>query len=156
MPSLWDMDEEREARMKEALETTPFVFVYGTLKRGFGNNRILSDSEFKGKATTVWNYAMFDAGVPFLMDIHDFGEDRYHSLSKPCRGEVFEVEDTSVMSRLDYLESEGTLYKRFLAEIKLDDGSDCVCWAYKTADDWPLSGAAIANVDPLGRYSWRD
>lgn len=32
---------------------TTLIFVYGTLKRGFGNNGLLRDAEFVGEATTV-------------------------------------------------------------------------------------------------------
>lgn len=41
----------------------PFIFaVYGTLKRGFGNNRLLRDAIFLGEHTTEPKYTMYSAG----------------------------------------------------------------------------------------------
>lgn len=41
----------------------PFIFaVYGTLKRGFGNNRLLADAKFIGTHTTEPEYTMYSSG----------------------------------------------------------------------------------------------
>lgn len=44
-------------------KTQPFIFaVYGTLKRGFGNNRLLRNATFLGTHTTEPKYTMHSAG----------------------------------------------------------------------------------------------
>ena len=67
------------------------IFVYGTLKRGYGNNRLLTDSEFLGEHSTSPSFDLIDGGVPFM--IH--GE-------FSVRGELYEV-DALTRDLLDYL-----------------------------------------------------
>ena len=42
------------------------VFVYGTLKSGYGNNHILKTSRLLGAAETIGKLRMFDAGFPVV------------------------------------------------------------------------------------------
>lgn len=85
------------------------VFVYGTLLSGMGNNTILKDSKYLGKATTSSNFRMLDVGW-FPGVIED-------PSGIPIHGEVYEVSDT-ILQRLDRLEGfrpedpENGLYNR--------------------------------------------
>lgn len=45
-----------------------YLFVYGSLKKGFENNSLLKKSIFKGKAFTIEKFGMFK---------HDFGNYPY-------------------------------------------------------------------------------
>ena len=83
------------------------VFVYGTLKRGFGNNRVLRDSEFLGSVTTQRSdLSLLNLGFPGLLEgLSDVP-------TGPVKGELFLVTDEKVMQGLDRLEGEGSLYFR--------------------------------------------
>lgn len=79
------------------------VFVYGTLKRGYGNNRLLDKAKFAGEHILP-GYKLYNAGFPVAREsIGDF-----------CKGEIFEIadDDKSTLRNLDYLEGEGRMYNR--------------------------------------------
>ena len=74
------------------------IFVYGTLKKGFGNNRILDNETFVGRDTiTGWN--MIDLG-PFPAIVAG---------TKHIIGEVWEVNS---LQELDLLEGFPSFYDR--------------------------------------------
>lgn len=83
------------------------VFVYGTLKRGYGNNRLLTRDGviFVGEATTEDTFDMMNSGFPVLVFNEDFG--------LPVKGEVYDIGDnTDILRSLDALEGEGVMYDR--------------------------------------------
>ena len=87
-------------------DTLDKVFVYGTLKSGYGNNRLLTGSLSLGAAYTLQTFRLFNAGFPV-----SFFEPKGH----PVLGELFEIPDDLLdvtISRLDSLESEGSMYRR--------------------------------------------
>jgi len=93
------------------------VFVYGTLKRGYGNyNRILKNtSQFMGEAVTLQKFDMLDSGFPVIMPNDD---------GNVVKGEVFRVHQIPVLDDLDRLEGEGSMYdrKEIEVELKPDNG----------------------------------
>lgn len=79
------------------------VFVYGTLKRGNFNNRILAGAAFIGKAKTAPIYRMLSNGAfPYLIHAGN---------GIPCHGEIYEVDDET-LARLDQLEGVPYHYVR--------------------------------------------
>ena len=92
------------------------VFVYGTLKRGYGNNRLLKDAVFLGKASTVDKWAMTGAGrsFPYMYTEHKEGE--------YVIGEVYLVDDSELAS-LDSLEGYPYHYTKQEIDILYDDDS---------------------------------
>jgi gamma-glutamylcyclotransferase (GGCT)/AIG2-like uncharacterized protein YtfP len=81
------------------------VFVYGTLKRGFANHRLMEGQEFIGAARTAPGYALYDlGGYPGMV--------ADPAAAEGVGGEVWSVDD-ECLSGLDVLEgtSEG-LYRR--------------------------------------------
>jgi len=97
-----------------------FVFVYGTLKRGFGNHALLSGARFVGRARTKHKYALYESGIPFLYP--------YESVSF-IKGEVYEVDDITLDS-LDALEGHPFWYRREKAPVILDNGKEVEAWIY--------------------------
>jgi gamma-glutamylaminecyclotransferase len=91
---------------------TQLVFVYGTLKRGYWNNGLLSRAKFLAEGTTVPDtFSMYDGGFPYV------------TKDGICRirGEVWEVTDALTMENLDRLEGVPHHYVRKEVEIELDD-----------------------------------
>lgn len=93
------------------------VFVYGTLKRGHHNHRILGPTpNFVGNAITNTKYKMLDAGFPVLLDI-TAGETGHF-----VEGEVYDV-DAITAKRLDQLEGKGRMYNRVRKYVRMGEGS---------------------------------
>src|SRR6201988_497777 len=85
------------------------VFVYGTLKSGFGNHYLLQGCAFIGHAATVPTYKMIENGFPVIMPDSD---------GKPLAGEIYTVDDET-LARLDQLKREGSSYDRKLIDVTL-------------------------------------
>ena len=96
------------------------LFVYGTLKRGEGNYRVLeqADAEFVAEAKTVERFPMTGQYVPFLHMEPGVG---HH-----VKGEIHAVKS---FTRLDQFEGAYTR-KPVLVETK--DKTQCWVWAYFT------------------------
>lgn len=82
-----------------------YVFVYGTLKKGFYNDHYLEDSPFMGNAQ-VKGELLNIGPFPALL-----GKKNDDSTPTWVQGEVYIV-DNETLARLDRLESEGSLYHR--------------------------------------------
>jgi gamma-glutamylaminecyclotransferase len=92
-----------------------FVFVYGTLKRGFPNfDAHMQAAKFLGPARTLDAYPLVIGGqwrTPFMID--EPGE------GSPVSGEVFGVDDNT-LALLDHLEGIGQPNGYHRAEITID------------------------------------
>ena len=113
----------RELRQDPAANT--LVFVYGTLKRGYGNNRLLRDGDarFIGEASTLFPYfRLYGRGIPFM------ALERDESRGLNVKGEVWEV-DPNCLQRLDWLEGHPHMYTRQTIEVLTDEGP-CQAEAY--------------------------
>lgn len=106
------------------------VFVYGSLKAGFGNNYLLETSRFVGKDTfkggTMHSLGAFPAVVP--------GEGVIH-------GEIYRV-SSKTLARLDRLEGHPNFYERRF--IKLESGKNAVMYFFK--------GRQLGEVIPNGDW----
>lgn len=101
------------------------VFVYGTLKKGFGNHRLLSGAVFVGEAVTVNNYALYVSGIPYAY--------KEETISK-IHGELYLV-DRETLQSLDMLEGHPDWYRREEVMINLKNNtstfSDLIsAWLY--------------------------
>jgi gamma-glutamylaminecyclotransferase len=92
------------------------VFVYGTLRAGERNHRLLEGAEFVGQARTAPCFRMVDLGS-FPAIVGDG--------STPIEGEVYDVDD-AMLARLDELEGHPRFYTR--TRIELDDGSEALAY----------------------------
>lgn len=92
-------------------ETGEYVFIYGTLKRGERNHRLLAGEQFVGEAVTEPLYRLYDCGAyPALV------EDGVHG--RVVRGEVYLV-GPATLCQLDALEAAPHLYQ--LLPVRLED-----------------------------------
>jgi len=80
-----------------------YVFVYGTLKKGYPNHRYLENSDFMGNATI--NGTLLDIGsFPALLP-------KKEGDNSQVIGEVYGI-DNETLANLDSLEGEGIMYHR--------------------------------------------
>ena len=113
------------------------VFVYGTLRPGHGNNRLLSKSFHIGKAVTnpADTSNMFlshlGCGIPFVVR-RTFEENINTPVSDVIVGDLYQVTDEE-LRRLDALESHPNWYCREEVNIKVAVGDGhlaTTAWMY--------------------------
>ena len=99
------------------------VFVYGSLKNGYGNNRLLQSSEYCGSdMTNSADFKMISL-CSFPGVIHS--ENGFH-----ISGELYRVDDRTLQT-LDRLESNGSFYSRELVKLKAFEED---AWMYVLMD----------------------
>lgn len=95
-----------------------YVFVYGTLKRGFSLHKYLRGARFLGEAE-LEGFLMYDLGwYPGIVP----GPGR-------VRGELYEV-SPALLAVLDEVEEEGEEYERRLLPVRLSDGCTIEAFVY--------------------------
>lgn len=82
------------------------LMCYGTLMRGWGNNRLLEGARFIGEAYSHKPYALANGGFPIAYTMEREG---FPLL--PIKGEVWEVDDNHI-ARCDRLEGHPDWYCR--------------------------------------------
>lgn len=70
------------------------IAAYGTLRKGWGNHRLLETSRFLGEYKTEPNYIMFDGIFPI---VEREGNTSIHV-------ELYETDDQDVINRINWLE----------------------------------------------------
>lgn len=132
------------------------VFVYGTLKQGYGNNRLLSSSEYLGTFETEELFLLGDVGFPYAFTREVFKKDaEVTDYFKPVLGEVYQVTDPKVMEHLDLLEGYGegddfNHYERRRAPIK---ELDIEPWMYVQPNPYFLNRIKLCQ-EYEGVWTW--
>ena len=98
-----------------------YVGVYGTLKCGHGNHRLLMSSTFIGKGKTNDRYPLTISSLPYLHKQENVG----HNVEV----EVYKV-DHPTLEQLDRLEGHPHFYKREVIEIRMNSGRLLSAWVY--------------------------
>lgn len=120
------------------------VAVYGTLKEGHGNHRLLLSSTLitKGKTDPIYDMVSM-GGFPSIIS----GE-------KSVDVEVYEV-TSLVLDSLDSLEGHPHFYKRDITHIVDEDGVDLEAYIYKVVqEDSILSRPRVQTTTPDGSITW--
>lgn len=124
------------------------LFVYGTLKKAYGNNVLLSGAKFIGEAITYKPYVLFNCGfpkaVPFSRD-----EEKFPML--PVIGEVFEI-DGYHLSRCDSLEGHPDWYVRKEVKVYLPHLEQEDTVMIYEMPEWPSHGSLCTIKD--NNYVW--
>jgi gamma-glutamylcyclotransferase (GGCT)/AIG2-like uncharacterized protein YtfP len=102
--------------------------VYGTLKRGRGNNRLLSGSEFVGAGKTKDKYLMTDCGFPQVYEKEYTPTDCEGYLTN-VTVEIFDVPDSQI-ARVDQLEGHPNWYCRKPIQVILNNGEEVTAEIY--------------------------
>lgn len=114
------------------------VAVYGTLKKGYGNNRLLDGTKFLGKGVTLDNLRMIDGGFPYAFS-------RPHIAGNPLVVEVYDGLTAEHERNLDALEGYPSHYTREIVEIELENGEVVLAWLYVAAHAPPKNAKFIAE-----------
>lgn len=136
---------------KDLLSVTPLVFVYGTLKYGYGNWKwCLSNEEYLGPSVTADRFVMGNVGFPYI-----FPEDKVSGLVdddllKPVLGDLFKVSDDQTMVRLDHLEGEGYHYHRKLIQTAQGE----TAWIYVNLDWQDMRRCYVCETTEDGEWLW--
>lgn len=96
-----------------------YLFVYGTLRRGYWNHHYIAHCRFIGKGLTKEKYAMFCTGIPFVC--------REPKTSRIV-GELYEV-DEETLKRVDSLEGHPHWYVREPVRVEVE-GITYTAWMY--------------------------
>lgn len=121
------------------------VFVYGSLKRGFGNSHLLQTAKFLCKTTTFYpEYKMKSfGGFPAV------GSGKHY-----ISGELYEVDDATLQS-LDWLESNGDFYQREEVPLVNHKGNaPIIAWMYMLIDELPNSDAGVRFDEQWNIQEW--
>lgn len=93
--------------------TNMYLFVYGTLKRGYGNHVVLGNAKFVDEYVLKDNYYMVDLG-PFPAAI------KTDSIQGTIIGELYQI-DNDILKNTDRLEGYPSYYGRSIVNTKYGD-----------------------------------
>jgi gamma-glutamylcyclotransferase (GGCT)/AIG2-like uncharacterized protein YtfP len=90
-----------------------YLFVYGSLKKGFPNNDILSQAKYISKAKTISKFAMYkeiNENYPYII------RDSY--CGQNIEGEVYQITRKDLLEKIDAFEGAPDYFKRIDIMIK--------------------------------------
>ena len=130
------------------------VFVYGSLKRGYWNSALLSDSVFKGETVTEQHYYMLSGRIEGSRAFPVILDDDPALSTRPVKGEIYHVND-ECLAQLDRLERVPDSYERKIADV-MEDGHPVKAYIYVgNATRWKRSGWPLwTGVDANGALVW--
>ena len=96
-----------------------YLFVYGTLKKGYGNNTLIKHTEFIGESISIDRFDFSGIGFPCAYPNRN---------GKLLQGEIYKLNDSDFITT-DMLEGNGSLYQRELREF-VCDGKIIEAWIY--------------------------
>lgn len=124
------------------------MMVYGTLKNGYWNNRLLAGATYLGEALTKKRYHMFGAGVPWIIP---------NAQGLPVKGEVFEIDEEQHLPFIDRLEGHPHGYTRTNIQAKLLATGEVVEVAiYEMISGiYGRDAGRVKELPPIGYYEWK-
>ena len=107
---------EKRGYFKKIEPFNEFLFVYGSLKKGFDNHKLLNKyAKRVGKASTVGKFAMYEdsfGNYPYLVK---------EPITKVI-GELYEIKRKELLDRIDEFEGAPEYYKRKKIKVKTHKG----------------------------------
>lgn len=96
------------------------LFIYGSLKKGYSNHKVLEGAKFIKDYTTTYKYTLLNLGhFPGL----------YQNGVTPITGEIWEVDDAK-LSKLDWFEGHPNHFERRKMVGELEGKEDLWCYFY--------------------------
>ena len=118
------------------------VFVYGTLKSGYGNNRLLEGHTFVG-SFVVNGFKLYNYGFPAAKEDEN----------SKVRGEIWDIgDDQHTLRRLDGLESEGYMYHR--KEVDVVDFEEKAFMYVGEDKVFHFDPSRECPINDQGEYEW--
>ena len=95
------------------------VFVYGTLKKGFGNNSLMESAEAKFicETTTKKEYYLVSYGIPYVVKETKEYPRSIRKMKGKIKGELYEIPEKNI-GIIDDLEGHPNWYRRELVELE--------------------------------------
>ena len=107
---------EKRGYFKKIEPFNEFLFVYGSLKKGFDNHKLLQRyAKRVGKASTVGKFAMYEdsfGNYPYLVK---------EPITK-VMGELYEIKRKELLDRIDEFEGAPEYYQRKRIKVKTHKG----------------------------------
>ena len=107
---------ERRGHFKKIEPFNEFLFVYGSLKKGFDNHKLLQKyAKRVGKASTVGKFAMYEdsfGNYPYLVK---------EPITK-VMGELYEIKRKELLDQIDEFEGAPEYYQRKKIKVKTHKG----------------------------------
>ena len=103
------------------------VAVYGSLKKGYGNHRVMemANGRYVGVGVTQKDEFIMDGhGYPYIIRAKD------NPLKRRVLVEVYEVPKEGLLRHLDSLEGHPHFYKREKEKIRMENGDVVDAWLY--------------------------
>jgi gamma-glutamylcyclotransferase (GGCT)/AIG2-like uncharacterized protein YtfP len=126
----------------------PLVFVYGTLKRGYGNHHLLMEEIFLGEGETEDDYHLQGDSIPYAVPSAYVPKG---TIKAPIKGEIYHVVNPKTMRQLDILEGNGHFYFRNLRKVTLEDKEILNAYIYEIPR-WQDKRASCPLVN--GKFVW--
>lgn len=127
------------------------VFVYGSLKKGFGNHDLLANAFVGGKVVTsdaIFGMASYEAYPACYIPKDDEATNKIH-------GELYGV-NKELLRVLDRLESNGSFYNRVLVPVECPKTGQVInAWIYLLYGySPPKSKNRVKFDEKLGALTW--
>ena len=122
-PEEWD-DAIYDA-VTDLPELDEYVAVYGTLREGFGNHRLLGGAEIIGTGETNDKFRMADYGIPYVYKPANHKDSAGH-----IHVEVYRPVDYKQWDKLDSLEGHPHHYCREKVTVTVDGIGEVEAWIY--------------------------
>lgn len=149
------LDRGERSQAKSMLGVTPYVFVYGTLKKGYHNNRVLREASFVGEDSTTDGWLLGCGGIPYAFPSAVVPKE-YHDLLRPIRGEIYQVYDHHTALDLDGLEgwAPDPKHAHYWRRVVKTKKYGLSCWIYTREHFGTAHRLNACNLTEQGEWTW--
>lgn len=128
------------------------LFVYGTLRKGYWNNRRLTGANFLGQAITLKPYILWNGGFPIATHNQRVADLKGVKML-PVAGELYEVDETHIRS-CDQLEGHPDWYNRTLIQCVTIDNTHHDTFIYEMNSHVGREVCDTLQLDIDKYYRW--